>query len=135
MQGRYPITWNGKTIGQVQILLKGLYCHFYGECSYNETAVCRLMMRCDAWVEKLGIMVPEGNLFVLKKQIPAKKIPDEKLEFFILSELEGQEAGIFVPISSEEPFEYLTNMKNAVFENRDGVIGAWIPNIIEMQGK
>ena len=129
MEGVYPITCNGKTIGQVQFARKGLYYHFYCQCSYSETTVCRLMIRCGKWVEKLGIMVPEGNCFVLRKKVPVKNIPDHKPDFFILTELENQERGIFVPISSDEPFEYLSNLTNAVFQNRDGVIGAWIPNI------
>ena len=129
MQGRYPIMWNGKNIGQVQVVRKGLYNHFYGQCNYNDTSVCRLMMRCGAWVEKLGVMVPEGDVFILKKQIPAKNIPNEKPDFFILSEMKDEKQGIFVPISPDEPFEYLSCLKAAVFENRDGVVGAWIPNI------
>ena len=129
MDGGYPITWNGKTIGQVQVARKGLYYHFNCHCSYDETAVCRLMMRCGTWIEKLGVMVPEGSFFVLKKQVPVKNIPHGKPDFFILSEMESQETGLFVPISSEEPFAYLSCLENAVFENRDGVIGAWIPDI------
>lgn len=129
MEGQYPVTRNGKNIGQVQIVRKGLYYHFCCQCSYDETSVCRLMMRCGDHTQKLGVMVPEGKLFVLKKQIPVKNIPKEKPEFFLLSEIEKQETGIFVPISSDEPFEYLSVLENAVFENRDGIIGAWIPDI------
>ena len=129
MQGQYPITSSGKNIGQVQIVRKGLYYHFFCQCSYDASSVCRLMMRCGDQTQKLGVMVPEGIFFVLKKQIPVKNIPKEKPEFFLLSEIENQETGIFVPISPDEPFEYLASLKNAVFENRDGIIGVWIPDI------
>ena len=72
-------------------------------------------------------MVPEGERFVLNKQVPVKHFESGNPVFFILGESENGQKGLFIPIASDAPFEHLSKLKAAVLENREGVIGAWIP--------
>ena len=127
MEGFYPITLHETNIGQVQICHKGLYYQFLCRCRYDEDSICKLMIRHQGKTEKLGIMVPEKEEFILKKQIPIKNFGDEVPDFFVYSETDNRDDGIFVPISPEQPFEYLSCLENASLVHRDGGAGAWIP--------
>ena len=129
MEGIYPIYWDEKTIGQVQISRKGLYYLFVCKCSFTESCVCRLMIRCGTKTERIGILVPEGDAFVLKKQIPIKNFHSEKPVFYILCDIPGDKKGLFVPVTPKEPFRYLSKLQNAVFANQEGIQGVWIPDI------
>lgn len=127
MEGIYPIVSGTEPVGEVQVYPKGLYYHFRCRCIHDQECVCRLMIRCGNQVEKLGIMVPEGEYFVLNRQIAKKHFVDESPVFFLLGDLKEAENGLFIPISSEEPFEHLSRLQDAVLENREGILGAWIP--------
>ena len=128
MEGKYPILQNGTETGQVQVIRQGLYYHFSCCCKYQGDAICRLMIHCAESEFSLGIMVPEGDLFSLKKNIPIKQLPSGVPEFYIGSREVSAQAGVFAEISPEEPFEYLAKLKNAFLTYRNGKPGAWIPD-------
>ena len=74
----------------------------------------------------LGIPVPAGDAFVLETRIPVKRLPEGEFRFVLLPrhrELEGK----FIPLSPQEPFAYLSRLKDAYLEKRDGSIGIVIP--------
>ena len=127
MEGTYPIHLDQNRIGEARISRRGLYYHFVCSCSYDRQSVCRLMIRWEDKVEKLGVMVPDGERFVLQKQIPVKHFGKGSPVFFVPGERETSQKGIFIPILNDAPFEHLSKLQNAVLENRKGVIGAWIP--------
>ena len=74
----------------------------------------------------LGICVPVGTEFVVNRKLPCKQFPAAEPEFLLVSR---REAGgrRFVPVYPEEPFAYMTKLKNAFMEIRDGQVGLSIP--------
>ena len=127
MEGKYAVLLNGKQVGEVCVSKQGLYYRFQCTCQLQDDAVCRLMVRLKDGRENIGVMIPEGNRVQLDRKLPVKRFPGGSEEFYILRQGERQDKGLFVPISSDEPFEYLPKLKDAFLTSQNGKIGVWIP--------
>jgi len=126
MEGKYEILMGGKSIGTVSVTRQGLYYCFACRCCFSGDVMYRLSVICDGQTHSLGIPVPEGEAFVLHTRLPVKRLGEGKPEFRALPKHRGV-GGVFVPISPEEPFSYLSRLKDAFLEIRDGKMGLVIP--------
>ena len=73
----------------------------------------------------MGVPVPEGKVFRLDTKVPLKKLGQEKFRFYVRGDrLQPDE--FFAPIKPEEPFAYLSRLKEAYLVRRDGQCGAMI---------
>lgn len=133
MEGSYPVFMGGETVGRVQVTRQGLYYRFAGRCQLSAEVMCRLQVTCGQTVRDLGIFVQEGNCFVLSARVPVKQLGGGKPQFCIKPHHRPME-GLFVPVSPEEPFAYLSRVKAAYLENRGGVTGLVIPENSGGQG-
>lgn len=125
MEGNYPVLMGGKEIGTVKITRHGLYYRFDCHCQLTGDIICRLTVSCGSVTHSLGILVPEGGAFVLRTRMPVKQLGEGTLRFGVKPNHRSVE-GIFVPISPEEPFAYLSRLKDAFFEFREGIPGVVI---------
>ena len=122
MEGTYPVVFGQATVGKVQVIRQGLYYRFICRCRMSGDVVCRLEVKCgDSW-ENLGVVVPMDDGFGLDKKIPCKRLGQGNPEFFLLPKRETA-VGTFVPLSPEEPFQYIRRLKTAYFERRYGQAG------------
>ena len=80
------------------------------------------MVTCGSVQENLGILVPEEDSFVLNTSLPVKRIGEGEMSFVLRPKQESL-TGSFVPISPEEPFSYLSRLKESFLEIRNGEIG------------
>lgn len=122
MEGVYEITLGGRAVGQAAVFQNGLYLYFECRCRLSGETVCRIRVRCGGKEEDLGIPVPEGREFVLRRKLPAKRLGTGVPEFRVepkRTELPED----WVPVRAEEPFAYLTRLQNAFLEVRDGQVG------------
>lgn len=118
----YPILRGGETIGQACVEKKGLYYHFSCRCDLSGEVIYRLTASCGEKYENLGVPVPDSENFVLSTRIPVNKLGQGDMTVRAVpkhSSLEGK----FIPISPDEPFEYLRKLEKAVFEKRNGQPG------------
>lgn len=125
---RYPVLFSGKQVGNIQISREGLYCRIRCACDPGEKGIFRLLAQCGEQQLRLGVLLPEGKEQVLETKIPAKKLCGQAPEFFlqpVRRELQQREttAGKYIPIYPDEPFSYLSRLKNAYLETRKGQIG------------
>ncbi|MBQ2785904.1 MAG: hypothetical protein IJF02_05325 [Oscillospiraceae bacterium] len=123
--GTYPILRGGEPIGQACVVKKGLYYHFSCRCDLSGEVIYRLTVSCGEKCESLGVPVPEGEGFVLNSRIPVNKLGQGEMTVRAVpkhSKLEEK----FIPISPDEPFEYLRQLEKAVFEKRNGQPGILI---------
>lgn len=127
MEGRYSVFQNEKVIGEVDVSRQGLYYRFFCRCNYHGDNFCRLMIQLGDTEVSLGIMVPEGPEFILEKRLPVKKFGMETPVFYIPYPKDPSPEGMFVPISKDEPFLWLTKLRKAFLIHHDGRVGAWIP--------
>lgn len=122
MEGVYEITLGGRTVGQAAVFQNGLYLYFECRCRLTGETVCRIRVRCGEKEEDLGIPVPEGREFVLRRKLPAKRLGTGAPEF----QVEPKRTELpedWVPVRAEEPFAYLTRLQSAFLEVRDGQVG------------
>ena len=126
MLGTYDVMRAGEKAGTVRVEKQGLYYSFSCRCSIPGKAVHRLMVICGNVRTDLGICVPVGAEFGVNRKLPCKQFPVGEPEFLLVS---GRETGgrKFVPVYPEEPFAYMTKLKNAFMEIRDGQVGVSIP--------
>lgn len=126
MEGTYPIYLGGQAVGQAKVRQEGLYLHFSCRCRFGGETIYKLMVTCGDHTENLGIPIPDGAQFCLETKIPVKRLGEGKLAFCAVPK-RGELTGRFIPLSPEEPFAYLTRLKNAFLEVRTGRVGVVIP--------
>ena len=122
MDGTYPILHGEQCVGQAQISRRGLYYHFSCRLHLTGETVWRLEVTCGDKTEHLGIPVPEGREFFLTKTIPASRLGNGRPTIHIKPK-HGTLQGIFVPLSPEEPFAYLSRLKDAYLQRRGQQVG------------
>lgn len=125
MEGIYAIEQAGQKIGQAEVTRQGLYYHFTCHCRLSGEVICRLAAVCGDKTENLGIPIPENGEFILRKKIPVSRLGEGQLRIRVLPK-HTELAGHFVPISPEEPFRYLSRLKNAYLERRGQQLGVVI---------
>ena len=126
MEGSYEILMGGKRVGTAQITRQGLYYWFDCRCCLSGDVMCRLAVTCGGKTHSLGIPVPEGESFVLRTRLPVKQLGKGVPEIRV--QPKHRPVGtVFVPLSPEEPFAYLSRLKDAFLEIRDGKAGLVIP--------
>ena len=82
----------------------------------------RLVASCDGKREDLGTLVPVDGAFGLDKRIPVKRLGEGKPEFLLISK-DSARREKFVPVYPEEPFSYMSRLKDAFLERREGQLG------------
>lgn len=118
MVGSYEIQ---QGTGTVNVTKKGLYYRFSCRCKLSGEVMHRLVVRTDAGQVDLGVCVPMEGSFGVEKKVPCKRFGNNP-SFQLMPKHEGMQ-GRFVPIYPEEPFDYLSKLKNAFLEIRNGQVG------------
>ncbi len=118
----YDIYMGGETVGKVQVFQEGLYYRFSCRCRLCTDVMYRLIVSCDDMKEDLGICVPCGDQFGLDCRLPIKRLGYGKFRFSVVPKHTklGED---FIPIDPQEPFTYLTRLKDAYLQKRNGKLG------------
>lgn len=122
MDGNYGVYFGRELVGKAQLLRQGLYYRIICRCRIASEMVCRLMVTCGEHRENLGVVVPVEEGFGLDTRIPAKRLGEGSLEFVLVPKHEVS-AGTFVPIYPEEPFAYISRLKEAYLSRKEGQLG------------
>ena len=122
MEECYEVYLENRPVGKVQLSRQGLYCRVICRCQLPDCHVYRLYIISHDKKENLGVVVPEGDGFLLDKKIPLKRLGADDLRFVLSSGLDSH-SGKFVPICPEEPFLYIDRLKNAFLESENGKLG------------
>ena len=101
---------------------QGLYYHFSCRCRLGGATMQRVMVACGEKKVDLGICVPMGNVFGLEKKVPCKQFGEGSPQFFLTPRPQCS-GGKFVPVYPEEPFAYMSKLKGAFLEIRNGQMG------------
>lgn len=126
MVGCYELLMGNQAIGQVEVSREGLYYRFRARCRLSGDVIFRGTAVCGECRQNLGIFTPVGDgEFGLDTKLPAKRFTGPEIRFLALPR-HGEVAGKFVPISPEEPFAYLSRLRDAYMEVRDGHVGVVI---------
>lgn len=121
MEGFYELKFGGQAVGKVQVTRQGLYYRFRCRCRLSGDVISRVSILCDGKQDNLGILVPMGDGFGLDTGLAVKKLGQGRPEFLVMPVRPKGEK--FVPLRPEEPFSYLSRLKNAYLAERNGTIG------------
>ena len=123
----YEVFLGEKAVGTVEMQKEGLYVHFSCRCRPVHRDMIRLWMICGEKEIDLGLCVPMDGGFGTEKRIPAKLCgPGEPT--FCLRHKDDILRGRFIPLSPEEPFQYLHKLETAFLERRGTRLGIVIGN-------
>ena len=122
----YCVMAGSREAGKVQINQEGLYYKIICHARLQGTIMYRLVAVTDQKRENIGILAPDHGGYSLNRKIPCSRLPGEIQEFLLLPSHEPVE-GKFVPISPEEPFEYLEKLKDAYLQRQKDRLGVVIP--------
>lgn len=122
LEGSFAVNCGNQQVGKVCVHRKGLYYRFSCRCRLTGTTVCRLWVQCGEKQENLGILVPMGDGFGLDTEIPSKRIGEGEPEFRLTPKHE-RSSGNFVPVYPEEPFAYISRLKEAYLIRKNGELG------------
>ncbi len=114
----YEIYLGQDAVGRADVEQQGLYYHFMCRCQLSGDVVYRVMVSCGTHQENLGVLVPVGDMFCAEKRLPLKRLGKGKLEFRLLPKHPKLDKK-FIPLGPEEPFSYLTKLKNAYLVEQD----------------
>ena len=120
MVGTYEIRLGSSSVGCVTVERQGLYYRF--RCQCNLKGMYRLVVSCGGKQEDLGTLIPSGGVFGLEKRTPVKRLGEGTPEFELVTK-ESVRREKFVPVYPEEPFSYMSRLKDAFLERREGTPG------------
>ena len=124
----YEILENEKVVGTVEAAREGLYIRFSCRCRPTDRDMIRLWMICGEKETDLGLCVPMDGGFGTEKRIPAKQCGPGELHF-CLRHKDDTLRGKFIPLSPEEPFQYLHRLETAFLERRGLKVGIVITQL------
>lgn len=75
MDGSLKIFAGETVIGSAEAVREGLYLRFLCRCGPPKGQILHLVATCGDRQEKLGIPAPEGGELVLRRKIPARRLP------------------------------------------------------------
>ena len=130
MEKFYSVTCSGKSCGKVSVRKQGLYYHFHCRCTVDREDIYRLVLSCDDHRESLGILIPSEDAFCLRTKVPVKKLPEGEWSFCITSK-QMEDNGLFIPISPEEPFAYISRLKESFLTSQNGQPGIQLEKMQE----
>jgi len=130
LERSYLVTAGKKSTGKVTVHRQGLYYRISCRCSLSGDDMYRLVVTCGSVQEKLGILVPKDGSFVLETSVPVKRIGEGDMSFSLLSKQE-KPTDNFVPIYPEEPFGYISRLKESFLTHKDGQNGILVGKLQE----
>lgn len=125
MVGQYEVRLGPDAVGMATVEKQGLYYLFSCRCRLSGATMHRVMVACGGKQVDLGICVPMGHSFGLEKKVPCKYLGEGEPEFFLTPRPQSG-GGKFVPVYPEEPFAYMSRLKDAYLEIRNGQTGIMI---------
>ena len=122
MIGTYEIKDGVSSVGKATVQQQGLYYRISCRCPLTREGMYRLIVHCNEKQEDLGTLVPMEGVFGLEKRIPVKRLGTGVPEFLLMSK-NSKPKEKYIPVYPEEPFSYMTRLKDAYLERRNGQLG------------
>lgn len=111
----------------MQVLRQGLYYRIACRCHMTGEVMCCLQARCGERQENLGVVVPMDGGFGLDTRLPVKRLGEGELSFSLIPKYGQPRKETFIPLAPEEPFAYISRLKDAFLKRQGNVVGVVIP--------
>jgi hypothetical protein len=153
MAETYDITHESALVGTARMEKQGLYYVFSCRCRLPKEGLYRIHAINGDAREDLGICIPMDGVFGMDKKVPQKRIGEGILTFELVPKdwkpqeivpepepilqveetvqsVQAEEIAppsaveeSFIPVSEDEPFDYLDKLEDARVEVRDDQVG------------
>jgi len=108
----YDIFWKNRKVGYAYIYSEGLYSQIDCTCSFETPGIYRIVVRGDHNNHRLGVCVPFGNNYVLKKKVPSKHLNSNNFCFEVQCDTVSEDQKILITHSiCEIPISMLQKMR------------------------
>ena len=121
MEGTYDVLLGGQLMGTATVSKQGLYWLFACRCKLSGEVMYQLVLQLGQ-SHVLGILVPEGDEFILRTRLPIKQL-EQGTPRFLLKPRHAPMNGRFVPVDPGQPFAYLRRLERAHLCRKDGQVG------------
>ena len=125
MERSYVATLYRAPVGKVVVQQQGLYYHISCRCYLNGNTIYRLIVTSGSTSINLGVVVPTNNGFELSTKLPVKKIEEGEMVFTLCAKQE-EFSGTFIPITPDEPFSYISRLKDSFLTIQNNTTGILI---------
>ena len=123
----YQLCHGGDVIGSVRVIPEGLYRRLVCKCQLCGEVMYDLVAQCGSRELVIGLLSPQFDSYMLDKKIPAKELGQGVLSFAIRARHGGMK-GLFVPVSSQSPFAYISNLEQGYLDRRGEHVGIVFPD-------
>jgi len=117
----YAVCFGTERVGSASVSKEGLYYRIRCQCQLSGDVPCRITVSGERDAD-LGLCVPLGDHFGVETRIPIKRVGEGNLSFQVTPK-HRETTEQFIPISPEEPFQYLARLKDAYLIRRNGQAG------------
>lgn len=114
----YEIIWENDIAGHARVTKKGLYYEI--TCRDRVNTPHRIELCSGDKRTDLGICVPIENEYGFCTQIPVKRAGDGPFQFRLVA-VQKQER--YIPVEIEQPFPFVSRLKDAYLYRREGEVG------------
>lgn len=112
MVGDYSVFLAGSPVGQAIVTQEGMFWRVRCHCKASADVPFTLQAAWGEEILDLGLLANSGEELTVTARINKKKVPQGKPVFRILVKHRNT-VEQFLPISPEEPFAYLSKLKDA----------------------
>ena len=127
MLREFDVCMGDQAVGTARMTREGLYESIQISCTIASEIMYRGYLLCGDQNIDLGILVPEDGAFVLRTRIPMKQLGSGVISF-VVKPKHTQAEHQFVPLAPEEPFRYISRLKDSFLARRKGRLGIMIIN-------
>ena len=121
MEGTYDVMLGSEKRGTVTVTAQGLYWIIRCSCRLYSQVMQELVAQVGHRRVKLGLLVPEGEVYCLHTRISRKELP--QWDGFALQPRHSKLEEGFYPVHPEEPFAYLHRLEDAYLARKEGKLG------------
>lgn len=122
----YSVLLVGKKIGTADVEKRGLYYKIRCVCYLDGREPVHIIVSAEREVD-LGLCVPNGKHYELNTSIPVKQVGEGELTFQAASKCRPLEMA--VPVTADEPFQYIMRLKDAYCVRRKNQIYIGFKNL------
>ena len=108
------IFWNNKDVGTAEVRENGLYYDFFCKCDVIQKGIHRIIVEDGINRVDIGICVPDGNSFILKRKIPKKYFLGKNFLFLL------EQNQITLSVQNGMAFQYLDRIDAAHLIKQNG---------------
>ena len=104
----FDITFHGVIVGNANVEKNGLYYQFQCRCKLDDDAIYRIKVSDGIHDRMLGVCIPDGMDFILKKKVPLKLFSGNS---FIFTVYKSEKC--LIPVKSGVVFPHIDKLEAA----------------------